>query len=215
MPTMSQLSNTYDIQRPTGVCAATGRELAPGETVYAALVDPPAEERSEEQRKPDDKTPGGSAGGELPMLRVDVCARAWEEENFRPPHLFGFWRTEVPEPNEKKKLLVGDAAIQDLMLSMEDATETKQLAFRYVLALILMRKKLLRHDGIDRREQDEASGGGPVQDYWQFTPKVDIAKGHFGKWNEDASFEVLDPHITEQEIAGVTEQLGQVLELDL
>jgi len=205
---MSQLQNTYDIQRPTGVCAATGRELEPGETVYTALVDPPAEDRSEAQRKANDK-------GELPMLRIDVSADAWEANHFRPPYLFGFWRAEVPEPNEKKKLLVGDAAIQELMLSMEDASEDKQLAFRYVLALILLRKKLLRHDGIDRREQEEASGGGPVQDYWQFTPTVDIEKGHFGKWNEDAKFEVLDPHITEGEIAGVTEQLGQVLELDL
>lgn len=201
---MSQLQNTYDIQRPTGVCAATGRELAPGETVYTALVDPPAEDRSEEQRKVNDK-------GELPMLRIDVSADAWEDNGFRPPFLFGFWRAEVPEPNEKKKLLVGDAAIQELLLSMEDATEDKQLAFRYVLALILLRKKLLRHDGIDRREQED----GPVQDYWLFTPKLDIAKGHFGKWNEDGRFEVLDPHITEGEILGVTEQLGQVLELDL
>ncbi|MBX2851303.1 MAG: hypothetical protein KTR15_06120 [Phycisphaeraceae bacterium] len=201
---MSQLQNTYDIQRPTGVCAATGHELAPGETVYAALVDPPADDRSEEQRKANDK-------GELPMLRIDVSADAWEDNAFRPPYLFGFWRTEVPEPNEKKKLLVGDAAIQELMLSMEDATEDKQLAFRYVLALILLRKKLLRHDGIDRREQDD----GPVQDHWQFTPKLDIGKGHFGKWNEDNKFEVLDPHITEDEISGVTEQLSQVLELDL
>jgi hypothetical protein len=201
---MSQLSNTYDIQRPTGVCAATGRELAPGETVYTALVDPPAEDRAEEQRKANDK-------GELPMLRIDVSADAWEDSAFRPPYLFGFWRAEVPEPNEKKKLLVGDAAIQELLLSMDDATEDKQLAFRYVLALILLRKKLLRHDGIDRREQED----GPVLDYWQFTPKMDIEKGHFGKWNPSAKFEVLDPHITEDEIAGVTEQLGQVLELDL
>lgn len=201
---MSQLQNTYDIQRPTGVCAATGRELEPGETVYTALVDPPAEDRSEEQRKVNDK-------GELPMLRIDVSSDAWEDSAFRPPYLFGFWRGEVPEPNEKKKLLVGDAAIQELMLSMEDASENKQLAFRYVLALILLRKKLLRHDGIDRREQED----GPVQDFWQFTPKLDIAKGHFGKWNPDNKFEVLDPHITEDEIAGVTEQLGQVLELDL
>jgi len=200
---MSQLQNSYDIQRPTGVCAATGRELAPGQTVYTVLVDPPAEDRAEDQRKPDEN-------GELPMLRVDVSAEAWDS-GFRPPHLFGYWRATVPEANEKKKLLVGDAAIQELMLSMDEATEPKQLAFRYVLALILLRKKLLRHDGIDRREQED----GPVQDWWKFTPKLDIDKGHFGKWNDDAPFEVLDPHITTDEIAGVTEQLGQVLELDL
>ncbi len=200
---MSQLQHTYDIQRPTGVCAATGRELAPGETIYAALVDPPAEDRPEDQRKPNDN-------GELPMLRIDVSAQAWDA-GFRPPHLFGYWRNIVPEANEKKKLLVGDAAIQELMLSMEETTEPKQLAFRYVLALILLRKKLLRHDGIDRREQQD----GPVQDWWLFTPKLDIDKGHFGKWNDEVKIQVLDPHITQGEIAGVTEQLGQVLELDL
>ena len=200
---MSQLQNSYDIQRPTGVCAATGRELTPGETVYTALVDPPAEQRPEGADKRDEN-------GELPMLRIDVCAQSWDA-GFRPPHLFGYWRTIVSEANEKKKLLVGDAAIQELMLSMDEATEPKQLAFRYVLALILLRKKLLRHDGIDRREQAD----GPVQDWWRFTPKVDIDKGHFGKWNDEVQFEVLDPHITPNEIAGVTEQLGQVLELDL
>ncbi|MEM9414621.1 MAG: hypothetical protein AAGA29_03980 [Planctomycetota bacterium] len=209
---MSQL-NTYDIQRPTGECAASGRVLAPGETYYAVLVDPPEQERIAAQAegdKPVEKTK--DANGELPLIRIDISTESWDD-GFRPPHLFGYWRSVVPEPNEKKKLLVGNAAIQELMLSLADAEEDRQLAFRYVLALILLRKKLLRHDGIDRRE--DADGDGPVQDWWQFTPKVDIEKGHFGKWNEEMSFEVLDPHIDETQIVGVTEQLGQVLELDL
>ena len=207
---MSQLNTpTYDLQRPSGVCAATGEELFAGETCYVALVDPPLEEREAAEDKSKAK-PNDS--GDLPLLRVDISAKALEA-GFLPLHLFGYWRTTVAEPNEKKKLLVGDAAIQELMLSLAEADDPKQLAFRYVLALILLRKKLLRHDGIDRREDPE--GDGPVQDWWTFTPKLDIDKGHFGKWNDEVQFEVLDPHITPNEIAGVTEQLGQVLELDL
>ncbi|MFI4861654.1 MAG: hypothetical protein ACIAXF_13365 [Phycisphaerales bacterium JB063] len=209
---MSQL-NTYDIQRPTGECAASGRVLTPGETYYAVLVDPPEEERVallEAEGKPAEKAK--DANGELPLIRIDIGAEAWDA-GFRPPHLFGYWRSVVPEPNDKKKLLVGNAAIQELMLSLADTEEDRQLAFRYVLALILLRKKLLRHDRIDRRE--DAEGDGPVQDWWLFTPKVDIEKGHFGKWNDEMQFEVLDPHIDATQIADVTEQLGQVLELDL
>ncbi|MEM1354757.1 MAG: hypothetical protein AAGC44_04500 [Planctomycetota bacterium] len=211
---MSQLNTTtYDLQRPSGVCAATGDALIPGDPCFVALVDPPLEER---EAQAENTKPKPNDGGDPPLLRVDLSAKAWDT-GFRPPHLFGYWRTVVPEPNEKKKLLVGDAAIQELMLSLTDTQEPKQLAFRYVLALILLRKKLLRHDGIDRREDPdgEHSGGGPVRDWWRFTPKLDIDKGHLGKWNEQHKIEVLDPHITEAEIAGVTEQLGQVLEINL
>ena len=134
---MTQL-NTYDIQRPTGECAASGRVLEPGETTFAVLVDPPEEERVAllaAEGKPAEKAK--DANGELPLIRIDIAAEAWDA-GFRPPHLFGYWRTIVPEPNEKKKLLVGNAAIQELMLSLADAEEDRQLAFRYVLALILL-----------------------------------------------------------------------------
>ena len=211
---MTQLNaNTYDIQRPTGVCAASGRALEPGEDYVAVLVDPPEEERIAAQAEGDtpvEKTK--DAQGELPLIRIDLSTEAWDA-GFRPPHLFGYWRTVVLEPNEKKRLLVGNAAIQELMLNLADAEEDRQLAFRYVLALILLRKKLLRHDKIDRRE--DPTGDGPVQDWWLFTPKQDIEKGHFGKWNEEMQFEVLDPHIDATQVQSVTEQLGQVLELEL
>jgi len=212
---MSQLNATaYDIQRPSGVCAATGRELTPGETYYVVLVDPPEEERAatppEDAPKKRPENPGTLS--EPPLIRIDLSKESWES-GFRPPHLFGYWRTLVPEPNEKKKLLVGNAAIQDLLINLAEVQEPKQLAFRYVLALILLRKKLLRHDGIDRREDPD--GDGPVQDWWRFTTKLDINKGHFGKWNDDLTLQVLDPHIDAKQITGVTEQLGQVLELDL
>ncbi|MEO1237581.1 MAG: hypothetical protein AAFX76_12405 [Planctomycetota bacterium] len=196
---MSQFSSpNYDVQKTSGVCQATGDTLEPGNPCYSALVDVPADERE--------------AGDQLGMKRIDVSADAWEG-GFRPPHLFSFWKTTVPEPNAKKKTFVDDAVLLNLLRRLEDATEPQRLAFRYVVALILMRKKLLRFDGTDSR--DNPDGDGPVQEFWLFTPKLDPSKGHFGKWNEDETLRVLDPRLDESQIEQVTSQLGEILEAEL
>lgn len=196
---MSQFAQSnYDVQRPSGFCAATGRSLEPGEACYSALVDIP-----ENEREPSDQ---------LGMKRIDISTEAWGQ-GFRPPGLFSFWKTQVPEPNAKKKTFVDDAVLLNMLRRLEDATEPQRLAFRYVVALILMRKKLLRYDGSEK--QDDPQGDGPVQEYWLFTPKLDVSKGHFGKWNEDETLRVLDPRLDASQIEQVTSQLGEVLEAEL
>jgi hypothetical protein len=229
---MSQFSQSnYDVQKTSGICAATGEDLAPGSPCYSALVDIPAEEREQNDQ--------------LGMRRVDVSAGAWDD-GFRPPHLFSFWKTTIPEPNQKKKTFVDDAVLLNLLRRLEDAVEPQRLAFRYVVALILMRKKLLRFDGSERRPlppemaaaaRSEVDGETPGDDpgenpgvaqtsgaeqnasaegeFWLFTPKKDVSKGHFGKWSEDESLEVLDPRLDESQIEQVTSQLGEILEAEL
>ncbi|MEM9915558.1 MAG: hypothetical protein AAF911_11395 [Planctomycetota bacterium] len=196
---MSQFSSSnYEVQKTSGVCAATGDTLEPGVGCYSALVDIPAEERE--------------ANDELGMKRLDVSQGAWED-GFRPPHLFSFWKTTVPEANAKKKMFVDDSVLLNLLRRLEDATEPQRLAFRFVVALILMRKKLLRYDATER--VDDPEGDGPVQEWWRFTPKLDVSKGHFGKWNEDEQISVLDPRLDESQIEQVTTQLGEILEAEL
>ena len=195
---MSQLNTSYDVQRPSGFCLATGRSLEPGEACYSALIDIPAD-----QREPNDA---------LGMKRVDVSVSAWDQ-GFRPAGLFSFWRTTVPDPQEKKKTFVDDAMLMNLLVRLEDETDADRLALRYVVALILMRKKLLRYDGMDKQpgETPEAS----PREFWRMTPKADVTKGHFGKWDEDTSLRVLDPKLDAEGIERVTGQLGEVLEADL
>ena len=198
---------TYDVQRPSGVCVATGRAMGPGEACYSALVDVPEGERG--------------AGDQVGMKRVDVSVGAWEgggedggeAAGFRPPGLFSFWKTHIPQPNEKKKTFVDDAVLLNLLRRLEDATEPQRLAFRYVVALILMRKKLLRYDGSDR--VDDPDDDGPGQDWWRFTPKRDVSKGHLGKWDEGETLRVLDPKLDAEQVEAVTAQLGEVLEAEL
>src|SRR5690606_30627423 len=131
---------TYDIERPTGTCAFTGRVLEPGEAYMATLVEL---DEAEQQQSPQ-KTRTGAAI--LGFKRVDVSMEAWQQGQ-RPPRIFSYWKAVVAEPNQKKKLFVDDDVLLNLLRRLADATEPQRVAFRFVLALILMRRKMLRYDG--------------------------------------------------------------------
>ncbi|MEX0885080.1 MAG: hypothetical protein WD009_01455 [Phycisphaeraceae bacterium] len=201
---MSQFNASgYEVPRTSGQCAATGRPLEPGEAYYATLVDvePGADDA--------DATTASALG----MARVDVSLAAWEQ-GYRPPRLFSYWKTTVPQPNEKKKLFVDDAVLLNLLHRLADAEEPDRLAFRYVLALILMRKRLLRFDRAERRDA-EVDGQKAEQEWWLLTPKKDPSKGPLGKWDDAQHLELLDPRLDEERIEQVTRQLGEILEAEL
>ena len=143
------------------------------------------------------------------LKRVDVSQAAWEADN-RPADVFSFWRAVVPMPNEKRKVFVDDEVLMNLLRRLEDATQPQRIAFRFVLMLILMRKKLLRYDATDRRESDT----GEAESWWVLTPKLDLSKGPLGKW-ADETIEVLDPQLNDDQVREVTDQLGEILNAEL
>ena len=186
----------YDVQRPTGRCALTDRPLEPNESYIATLV----------EVEPSKDNPSG-------LQRLDVALDAWNAGR-KPDRVFCFWKATVSPPNEKKKLFVDDGVLMTILERLADATEPQRLAFRFVLALILLRKKLVRYDGTQKR--DVTIDGQPTpREFWLLTPKLDVSKGIFGKWNEAVKLEVLDPHLDEQQITQVTTQLGEILEAEL
>ncbi|MEX2214963.1 MAG: hypothetical protein WD768_12585 [Phycisphaeraceae bacterium] len=210
---MSQFNApTYDIARTTGHCAFTGRVLEPGEAYISTLV----------EVDPNETPAKGDAAALLGFRRVDVSMDAWKEGH-RPPKLFGHWKAIVPEPNQKRKLLVDDDVLMNLLRRLADAKEQNRIAFRFVLALILMRKKLLRYDGTAKKQamvQTTNDDGSATlqeveQEWWQMTPKLDVSKGMFGKWNEEEAIDVLDPHLDEQQIQQVGEQVSEILNAEL
>ena len=190
----------YDIERPTGQCAFMGHTLEPGEPFMATLVEVP-------------DTPEGPINA-LGLKRVDISMQAWEEGK-RPEKLFGYWKTRIPEPNRKKRLFVDNEILMNLFIRLADSDQPQRLAFRFVLGLILMRKKLLRYDHTEKRSEDGPEGEKIEQEWWMVTPKLDLSKGPLGRWDPDRQLEMLDPRLDEQQIQQVTEQIGQILEAEI
>lgn len=173
----------FTIGRSSGACVATGRAFSPGDRRVTALV----------EREP---APGEPEG----LERLDFCERAWDDGH-RPERLFGFWRSVVPEPHAKAKLLIDDDQLLALFEQMgEEAPQTDSVrreAFRFVLALLLVRKRLLRHEG-GRREAGRAI-------------MLVRSRGPEGWDPASPLVEVADPELDESSIEMVSEMLGQAL----
>ncbi len=192
---------TYDIQRPTGRCAITGQPLDPGQQYMAVLIE--ADNQSSHESvaggvtAETSNTPDGHPA--IGLRRIDISLHAWDQGH-RPDRLFCHWRSTVPQPNEKKKTFVDDSVLMDLIHRLDRSDQPERLSFRFVLALLLMRKKLLRYDTCEKRTDEN----GCTLEWWRMTPK-----------GGDESIDVLNPQLNDEQIQQVTAQLGQILESDI
>ena len=111
----------YDIGRPTGRCAHTNQPIEVGTRYVAALIDVPGEED---------------------LARVDYSRASWDEGH-RPDRLFASWRAIMPAPTAGNNDLLDTSSLLSLFDSLEDADDPRRTAFRVVLGLLLLRKRLL------------------------------------------------------------------------
>jgi hypothetical protein len=116
----------YEIQRCTRRCAATDRELKDGETCYSVLL------------------ADGAA-----VVRRDYSPEAWQGP---PDDAIGWWKTTIVDPHAGRLYW----APNDVMLNYFERLVDDPAAAdaRYVLALLLVRRRVLRVDGHER----DASG---------------------------------------------------------
>ena len=161
----------YDVPRPAGVCAVSGRAIEPGEKFIAAVRE--------------------TATG---LERLDISPEAWADFDRRD--LLGFWQTTMPRPEQKpKKLFVDDEVLCTLFERLADTGEPSKLNFRFVLGLILMRKRIVLYE---TTRQEEG------RDVW-----VVRLKGR-----EDR-LDLVDPKLTEAQVAEVSQQLGDILHQEM
>jgi hypothetical protein len=115
----------YEVQRSTRHCAATGRELAPGESFYSVLV---------------------AEGADL--RRCDYSVEAWQGP---PAQAVGWWKAQVPDRNATRR----HWAPNDLMLQFFDdlAEQPERQDMRYVLSLLLVRRRVMRLEENAKDEQ--------------------------------------------------------------
>ena len=169
------IEGRYPVSKATGRCAASEVVLEPGEPCVATLSEVP----------------------EHGLTRLDYSMTAWEAGT-RPPGLFSFWKTIVPDRDAKPNPLVDDNVLVMIFEQLAEDEQPRRIALRFVLALILMRKRLLRFLG--RREDD----GGVV---WLMRPK--------GASPETDPVEVIDPGLGDDDVLALSEQLSEALEADL
>jgi hypothetical protein len=127
---------------------------------------------------------------------VDYCETCWSagKRPEAPLDMFSFWKTTVPEPTAKKKLFVDDSVLIDLFQRLEGRDAAGDIRLRFVLALILMRKRLLRYEGMRGRPSPEAP------EEWRMRPR-----------GTDDEVIVVNPQLTESQIGEVSQQLSGIL----
>lgn len=110
----------WEIKSRAHVCARTGREFQPGEIFYTLLI-----------REGDG------------FRREDISEEAWESrnENIQP---FSFWRSKYdpPAPPPPEPMPRDDA--EGLLRRLVAENDPTYSNVRYILALMLERKKMLR-----------------------------------------------------------------------
>jgi hypothetical protein len=168
-PTPSK-AGQYEVGRPGGKCSVCNQDLLPGAKVMAALRE----------------TPVG-------FERLDISHECWP--TFERKDLLAFWQTVIPQHEAKKKLFVDDQVLCELFERLKDTTDSPKLNFRFVLGLILMRKRMLVYES----SRDEAG-----QDVWTVRFK-----------GREDRLDLLNPRLNEQQVIEVSQQLSDILNEEL
>lgn len=158
----------YDIQGPTRVCAATGRDLKPGDPFCAVLADRDGR-----------------------FVRTDYAAAAWPGP---PSDAIAHWTGKVPPADRPNKPVVNDDLLMDCFTRLAGTTEPGQVRFRYVVALLLMRRKRLKFDDAGRDHGH------------------DVLNVRDAKTGE--RYDVADPRLSADETKGVQDEVFRVLGWD-
>lgn len=154
------MSQEYEIQRCTRRCAATGRELAPGEVFYSLLV-----EESDQ------------------WVRRDYCQEAWRSAPWGDTPPVGWWRSRMPTPQTRQFQLAPNEVLLQLLEDLE--SQPDKVALRYVLALLLVRRRLLTLAPRESTANVEASSaemehltlrGAGRDDIQVFVPAIDASE---------------------------------------
>ena len=155
----------YQIQPHTRRCVATGRELQSGERYYTALL----EEGDQ-------------------FVRQDFSSEAWHGP---PPSAFSFWTGRVPAPDQPLKPRFDDDLLEECFQRLDGQIEPSRVNFRYVVALLLIRRKRLRF------EQTIEENG---------VEKLEVSNVRTG----DRGL-VVNPLLTDEQIAEVQNEVFHVL----
>lgn len=170
VPTKPTSPGGYEVGRPHGKCAVCGELIQPDDKFMACLRETP-----------------------LGFERLDCMTPCWEKLD--RGQIVAYWKTTMPRGEVKKKIFVDDEVLCGLFERLADVTEPAKLQFRFVLGLILMRKRMLIYE-VTRREGD--------REIWSMRLR-----------GREDRLDLLNPQLTEEQVMDVSRQLSEILNEEL
>jgi hypothetical protein len=158
----------WEIHRPLGTCAGNGRVIKLDEEYIATLVE---------------------AGDKFE--RRDYSTEYWTDNK---PAVYCYWKSIMPKSEQKKKVFIDDNMLMSFFERLAAETDEEKVNFRFVLMLVLMRKRIVKYD---------SSKTADGREIW--TVKIT---------GRDETAEVINPHLTEDKIEQLSDQLGQILQTE-
>ena len=168
----------WEIEKSLGQCYGSGRKIEYGEEFFATLIE----------------TDRG-------LQRRDFCADYWHDKK---PDVFCYWKTRLPDPGQKKQIFVDDQMLMAFFERLEQETEQEKINFRFVITLILMRKRRLKYDSSKIEDGKEI---------WRLRI---VGAAVRRPVDSDKKFvEVTNPNLNEEQIEQLSSQLSQILQVEL
>lgn len=122
----------WKVNRSQRVCAVTAKVFAAGDSFFSALQEE-----------------GDS------FVRYDYATDIWPDVD--KSAFFSYWKTHIPEKDQEKKnrLKIDTEAFYTFFSSLRSQQKNRNPLFTYLLALILIRKRILRLDEIEKSPDGE------------------------------------------------------------
>lgn len=166
------LERQYKVEPSTRRCGRCDRPFAVGDEYYSAVVE---------------------TDDESLLVRQDFCPACWTPDE----SYFSFWKTRVPEPRTEDRgpRLIDLGRLMELFERLAGAEEERARQFRYVLALVLMRKRRLKLVSSRRLP----GGGGEEMTLRQA--------------GSERTYTVSSPLLTEAGVVEIADRLKEILDM--
>src|SRR5262249_48075003 len=122
------------------------------------------------------------------LVRRDYSGEAWQGP---PPDAFSFWAGRIPADEGNRRPPIDDEMLVECFQRLEGQTDPARVNFRYVIALLLLRRKRFKF------EEARVEGGQEVL-------SLRCARTR-------ALQRVVNPRLTEEEMTAVQEEVFKVL----
>lgn len=168
------MDREFKLDASSHKCHKCQRVLAVGEEYFSAVTETQEEDR---------------------LVRHDFCPACWGPE---AAAYFSFWKTRIPEPEARDDhgpRLIDMGRLMQLFEHLADAADVQAQRFRYVLSLVLLRKRRLKI------VESRRLAGGRGEELTLREPGTQ--RQHI----------VTCPSVTEDEIRSVADRLREILDM--